>query len=351
MADVLVPIAISSEIDQAGDERIHVAKYSVVPRTAFTMPVWTLANETWPAYETNDTWLAGGRVFQLGDDSLARVRWSTDWVNWDLTAGVGSAALLGIAEASGNYVLCTYGGGIISSPDRVNWTVRIASSGISTNSYNAIAAGLTYFATVGEGGKIQVFTTALDSFPTTTSPTAVKLYSVAYGNGKFRACGNTGVIVGADEATPTTWTVKRTGVADLGFTHTLVHIVHDGTQFVALGHDNSSINKRPVVVTSIDGDTWVSQIIGDAKVARMEGIGYGNGKWLACGKAYTLPDGTTGLTNDNNGLAYDSDDLVTWNLIYTNLPGPLGIPVYHLGKFGFKAGDDPVLAYKSYGQI
>jgi hypothetical protein len=39
MADVLVPIALSSQIDQAGDERIHAAKYQAPQRASFVPPV------------------------------------------------------------------------------------------------------------------------------------------------------------------------------------------------------------------------------------------------------------------------------------------------------------------------
>lgn len=38
MADVLVPIAISSQLDITGEERVHAAKYDVVTRNTFVLP-------------------------------------------------------------------------------------------------------------------------------------------------------------------------------------------------------------------------------------------------------------------------------------------------------------------------
>jgi hypothetical protein len=128
------------------------------------------------------------------------------------------------------------------------------------------------------------------------TPFANSLRGVCFGDGKFVAVGDGGVIhtsldgVSWDDGRRTT-------------TSTLFKVIFANGQFVAVGDDG-------VIVTSSDGYSWTNRVSGTTNT--LYSIAYGNGKYVACGQGGQLTISTNGSdwvlgnagTYDSNWIAF-----------------------------------------------
>jgi hypothetical protein len=198
---------------------------------------------------------------------------------------------------------------------------------------------------------------------------SVKIWAIAYGNGKFVAGGNNGKMAYSTDGV--TWTA----VADSTFGTTIIWAIAYGNGKFVAGGDNGKM------ATSTGGETWTGVDIGtlfdytsgsNTYKDRIGAIAYGNGKFVAGstrGKMAWSTDGVTwteinsnlqnlSLTSiaygngkfvagGNNGEMAYSTDGVTWTEINSNLQNlSLTSIAYGNGKF-VAGGNNGKMAYST----
>lgn len=130
-------------------------------------------------------------------------------------------------------------------------------------------------------------------------PNGSQWNGVAYGNGVFVACSNTGQ--GAVSANGLSWS---------GTT------LPSGQQWFRLRFGNGRFlmftNSTNLVATSTDGSTWTQAAVLPSS-GQWYGVAYGNGIWAA-------------MRADNQDVAYSTDDGATW----TSTTRPASGPIYHI---------------------
>lgn len=85
MADILIPIAVSSQLDVTGEERIHAAKYSPVVRPTYVAP-----EVIWMGYVQNDNSAYGGN-YRIGFAKIQDgVTTNIAWKQWQCFGDYGS---------------------------------------------------------------------------------------------------------------------------------------------------------------------------------------------------------------------------------------------------------------------
>jgi hypothetical protein len=112
------------------------------------------------------------------------------------------------------------------------------------------------------------------------NPFANSLRSISYGNGKFVAVGDGGVIHTSPDGA--TWDGGQRPVSS-----TLHKVIFANGNYVAVG-DNGTI------VISPDGNSWTNEVSGTTN--SLYSVTYGNGHYVACGQAGCLvvsPNGST----------------------------------------------------------
>ena len=128
------------------------------------------------------------------------------------------------------------------------------------------------------------------------SPFANSLRGICFGDGKFVAVGDGGVIhTSLDGAV---WDVGRRPVAS-----TLRKVIFANGQFVAVGDAGA-------IVTSSDGCSWTNHSSGTANA--LYSVAYGNGRYVACGQGGLFMISTNGSdwlpdsagTNDLNWITF-----------------------------------------------
>lgn len=201
---------------------------------------------------------AGGRWW-MGTTSAGQMWNSPDYRNWFATpVPVAVTGMLsGVANASGATVpyLTMIGittgniGQVLSSLDNgLTWTVR--STGATGTGYHGIATdGVTTVITSNDG-KVMSSTDGI-TWTARTSGTATTITGVTYGGGKFVLVGTNFAAYSADGIT---WTATTASFGTL----TGSRVVHNGTQFVAVGTGTATVN----VKVSNDGITWATGPVG-----------------------------------------------------------------------------------------
>jgi len=114
---------------------------------------------------------------------------------------------------------------------------------------------------VGQFGMIQVSTDDGDSWTQVESPTAVALNGIRYGNGKWIACGNDGVILvnSGDPTDSADWTQVQSTLTDRNLINIDWSSVHNtfniGGQAIILNSADSTINFS-IVSTQAPTETY-----------------------------------------------------------------------------------------------
>jgi hypothetical protein len=164
------------------------------------------------------------------------------------------------------------------------------------------------------------------------SPTAIGINGVAYGNGRFVAMG-IGVLTSEDGVN---WAEQQLG-ANRG--QIVRGIAYGDGQFVVAGTQwNANYTAQEgIILTSTDGANWIQRQL--PTTSPLNGIGYGNGRFVSVGDYQTIlvsgsivtlgimPNDQTGrltlsVTGPNH-LDYTiqtSADLISWRNL-TNLVG------------------------------
>ena len=196
-----------------------------------------------------------------------------------------------------------------------NWVDITAGTGFT--SVNGIAYGNGIFVAVGQNNTAPVIawttlvriagsTTVQTDWQTVSSPPFSSIiYGIAYGDGKFIACGNGGEIVISHDGE--TWLPANK--VRQGFNDNLFRISYgEGKGWVSVGASYGI----GVTLFSPDGVTWTkltTSALDDSTYTGVPiyGLGYGQGKWVAVGGNYNI---------DTNHIATSTDG-VTWTISTT----------------------------------
>jgi hypothetical protein len=159
------------------------------------------------------------------------------------------------------------------------------------------------------------------------------IYSVTYGNNRFVA-GGSGQI--AYSSNGTTWTTS-TGNSDF----VVKGITYDGTQFVAVGYDNSG----GVINYSSDGTSWSNAANANTAfgTSNINDVAYGGGRYVAVGGSKAL------ATVQEGKIAYSTDGTY-WTAVTNSTFGTSTIYgiTYGAGKF-VAVGGGGKMAYSNNG--
>jgi hypothetical protein len=210
--------------------------------------------------------------------------------------------LSAIAYAQEQFVAVGWPGAILTSADGVNWTQRQASIQDTTNSaFYGIAFGKGQFVAVGEtsrvGGNIVLGETG--TIVTSTDgvnwvqrqSTQTPLKSIVYGNGQFVAVSDfdTTMLTSADGAN---WEPRLPSGQSWNGYAGLSGIAYGDGRYVAVGRAETNgpskgdVVSFPMILTSVDGVSWVSQVLGTQPYAGLNAVTYGNGQFVAVGAGY-----------------------------------------------------------------
>jgi hypothetical protein len=166
---------------------------------------------------------------------------------------------------------------------------------------SAVVYGNNKYVAVGETG---IILTSPDSnqWSQVPSPTADSLYGIAYGNNTYVAVGDPGTILVSHDGT--NWIAAGSGT-----TRTLNGVAFCGSRFVAVGDGGT-------LLVSPDGTTWTPAASGTAN--DLYGVGYGNGMIIAVGASGTL---------------LSSQDAITWTSVVTGSTEALYCIAYGNGVY------------------
>ncbi len=254
----------------------------------------------------------------------------------------------------GNGMFVAVGGAISSSPDGMNWTVRVSDL---SNPLSGVAFGTGTFAAVGTGGKVL---TSTDGINWTAIDTQIKddLNDVVFGGGIFVAIGAYTNMTSPDGIN---WTIISTGnPVTGGIARDAVHLAYGNGTFVTVGVNGG-------ISTSPDGLNWTQRNINGPITDHFSeaNVTYGNGTFVVMGwrgqplispgvKILSSPDGVTwiektlespnqliGITNGNgvfvavgdNGTILTSPDSVNWTTSSSGTTKSLSVAAYENGMF------------------
>lgn len=190
------------------------------------------------SYANGKYWMTG----KLGN-TAAQIWYSTDKKTWfavnSVYPAVNSVYSTGVVyagSAATPYYLAagaTTAGVVSTSTDGTTW----AAGSVPTpgTGWNAAATDGTTTVVVGNAGLI---TTTVDgvTFASRTSGTTTTLTSVEYANGTFVALGTNVAVYSTDAGA--TWKVGTLG------SFTPLKVIHNGTQFVAVGNGTATVNTK-----------------------------------------------------------------------------------------------------------
>jgi surface protein len=217
----------------------------------------------------------------------------------------GDNLFVAISQPGGSFSFHT--GGVMTSPDGINWTRRIIPA---NNIWSSIAYGNGTYVVVGQSGTGNRVMTSPDGITWTSRTSAADLFwqSVTFGNGLFVAVASSGtgnrVMTSPDGIT---WT-SRTSAADSGWQS----VTFGNNLFVAVANTGTGNN---LVMTSPDGIDWTLRSASAA--ISWSSVTYGNGLFVAVSnsgtgnnRVMTSPDGQTWTTragssaNQWNNISY-----------------------------------------------
>ncbi len=225
---------------------------------------------------------------------------SPDGISWTgrLTSYV---VLHAVAYGNGTFIAVGVAGDILTSPNGVSWTIKNANQYQGfTDSLNGIGYGNGTFVTVGEAGRMLTSPNGV-TWTKRVSGFSSGLYGITYANGTYVAVG-TRIYSSSDGVA---WTERyKSNVSTFFYA-----VTYGNGLWVAWG--GSWKQGEGIVATSSNGITWIERASGATK--RLNGVTYGNGKFVAVGNAGTVltsPDGTSwtsrvsGTSNDLKSVGY-----------------------------------------------
>ena len=166
--------------------------------------------------------------------------------------------------------------------------------------WNNIAYGDGKFIAVSNNGIIAIYTESMWSDP--VQVTNMSLLGITYSNGKFIAVGDGGKAITSTDGM--NWSTP-TEISDF----TLRDIIYKNNIFIAVGDNNG-------IVTSEDGETWSTHTL-IQNAFNWRGVTYGNGKFVVVGD-----DGYTSTSVDgalwSSPVVIDNFDNILFSVAYGN---------------------------------
>jgi hypothetical protein len=219
---------------------------------------------------------------------------STDGLHWNVVDGVlGQDWVQGVAWSGQLYA--GVGATIVTSPDGVNWTSRVA---YLPTALRAVTWSGQRFVAVGDLGEVMTSDDG-SSWTVQDAGTSANLVGVTASAGQVVAVGESSSILTSSDGIR--WT-SRTPLPASPVVH-LVGVVGAGSGFVALGGTNPfahELDDQLAVVTSSDGAAWELRTFPDA------------GNFAAAGVAWT---GTRLLAVDRLGVILSSEGATSWSQV------------------------------------
>jgi hypothetical protein len=198
---------------------------------------------------------------------------SSDGTSWSQRDSWTQNYLLAITYGNGVFVAVGEAGTILTSSNGINWTQSISGT---ENAFSGITYGDALFVVVGESNVV----TSSDGITWSHRDLGAGNYAsrITYGAGLFVTVGGNTIITSPDGII---WTKRTSGTYEPFF-----DIAYGNGRFVAVGQCGVSFN------TSIDGITWQNLPDYWRGNCLQQGIGFGNGQFLAVGDTvYRSPDG------------------------------------------------------------
>lgn len=196
---------------------------------------------------------SGGRYWVSASNVSGQMYYSTDkkvWFTTQLptgTAGTSYQALYVNATPAPYWVspgTTGSAGRVLTSVNGDTWVTRTVPT--QGTSWNEAATNGAITVMVNSGGQIASTTDGV-TFTNRTSGTTAALRSVVYAGGKFVAVGASAAVYSTDGIT---WTNASTSFG----TFNASKLIHDGTQFVAVGVGTATVNTK----VSSNGITWAT---------------------------------------------------------------------------------------------
>ena len=198
---------------------------------------------------------SGGRYWISASNVNGQMYYSTDkkvWFTTQLptgTAGTSYQALYVNATPTPYWVspgTTGSAGRVLTSVDGNTWVLRTVPT--QGTSWNEAATNGAITVIVNSGNQIASTTDGITFTNRTATPAnTAALRSVVYAAGKFVAIGQNGAVYSTDG-------INWTNVATSFGTFNASKLIHDGTQFVAVGTGTATVNTK----VSTDGITWTT---------------------------------------------------------------------------------------------
>ena len=190
---------------------------------------------TWTARSASEAnqWISvtyGGNQFvAVSDNGTNRVMTSPDGITWTARSAV-SSSWYRVQYAIGLYVAVAYSGTnrVMTSPDGITWTARTAAE---ANEWRGFTYANGLWVAVSSNGTNRVMTSPDAITWTARTLASGTWYDVAFGNGLFVACDNSGGVATSSDGI--TWTTRAGGGGRT--------IIFEETMFVSVAF-NGTVN-------------------------------------------------------------------------------------------------------------
>lgn len=311
------------------------------------------------------TWTAlafGNNIFVAvasNGSSPGRVVYSTDAITWTVATVVVGGTLTGtwnsiIFDNDQFVVISAVSGAILTSPDGINWTVRIDAYDIynsfnTTRAWTSVAYGNGMFIAVNASHSTTYiamvsFNNGVSWFPRIVP---VRCYAITFANGQFVAVGNNAIMTSSNGIT---WTARTSPASYFWKTVDYANGVYvalgsnppdDTNDAVAVGGisiftefagtvqrfsmaTNGNIYliavqingiTYPKILSSTDGTTWTTLHDGTLSISNFSGydaskiprMAYGDGIFATCTTDDGIATSTNGVSWSYQGTGYDND--------------------------------------------
>jgi len=253
---------------EAGSYKVIVSAtdYNSKVSNAVTVTGWTtVTNSTFGTTRINGIAYGDDKFVAVGNDG--KIAYSSDGITWIAVAEENNTFIKNIdaiAYGDGKFVAHDVQGNVSCSSDGgVTWTATAVN--VMNNGCTAIAYGNGKFVAFHKSGPGGMTSSDGIEWSSMSGANTIFIKAVIYANEKFVAVGNGGDIITSPDGK--TWTVvtnSRFGSSDIN------GIAYGNGKFVAVGYYK--------IAYSSDGETWTA-VTGSGLT--ISAIAYGNGKLVA----------------------------------------------------------------------
>lgn len=336
MADILVPIAISSQLDDTGEERIHAAQFTPTIRTPYIELNYVYAliagssnllrstdgGLTWPdLVDSGGSASALSALFldgtgnRLTRDQAISGRTSTDGDNFvTITGSLSGTGFPTWHLYTGTEWLRRSAGGMRASSDGIDYSVRtIPSLGTADNSYNSFAKlnnNIIFMYTVGSTGNLCYSTDNGATWASFVLGLSTQL--VATANRFLAFVGAAGRVDMSTSGASGTWTSSYSTLPSASSS------VRLAAYSPTLGRVVVQAGTGSFWRSDDEGDTWTGPYfplpVSILDAVNVRGMIFAHNRFIASIR-----------TNTNLSKIYTSDDGITWVERYSTAADYVGI--------------------------